>query len=271
MEGKRGLSLRLLAVADMVSPGNRVCDVGCDHGYLPIYLIEQKISPKVLAMDVREGPLGHARAHVSEAGLTDYITLRLSDGLTGFGIGEAETLVCAGMGGRLMQRILERDPSKTGSFRELILQPQSEIAAFRRFLREQGYSIVWEDMVWEEEKFYPVIKAVPGEQISAMERKEQKAFPGLPEGICAGDSKELEDRFGPVLLERKHPVLLLFLERERESMSRLTASLKKAAGSQKAAGRLKELLKETDYIEEAMGIVKNDAERGIYGNGPNYN
>jgi len=247
MAGKGNLSARLRAVADMVTPGNRVCDVGCDHGYLPIYLIGQKISPKVLAMDVRKGPLGHAREHVLGAGLMDYITLRLSDGLTDFEAGEAETLTCAGMGGRLMQRILEQSPSKAKSFKELILQPQSELYAFRRFLRGQGYSIVWEDMIREEEKFYPVIKAIPGEQ----------SFPGeqsLPGR--GGRREELEDRFGPVLLERKHPVLLSFLEKERESAGRLKISLEGAAGSRKAAGRLRELSEETEYLEEAIRICR---------------
>ena len=239
MAGKDSLSARLRAVADMVTIGNRVCDVGCDHAYLPIYLIEQGISPKVLAMDVREGPLSHAREHVLGAGLMDYITLRISDGLMSFEIGEGETLVCAGMGGRLMRRILEREPSKARTFRELILQPQSEIAVFRRFLRENGYSIAWEDMVCEEEKFYSIIKAIPKEQITPELRD-------VCEETDEAGSRELEDRFGPVLLKRRHPVLLSFLEREWESAGRLKVSLTEAAESEKAARRLLELSEEME-------------------------
>lgn len=238
--GKIRLSARLRAIADMVTPGNMVCDVGCDHGYLPIFLVEQNISPKVLAMDVREGPLGHAREHVLEAGLGDYITLRLCDGLAGFEIGEAQTLVCAGMGGRLMQRILSREPDKTKSFRELILQPQSELAWFRRFLREQGYFILWEDMIWEEGKFYPIMKAVLKGQATCRLKRENR--------------QELEDRFGPILLERRHPVLFDYLKREKESAGRLKALLEKTGESERARQRFKELEEEIKYIEEAMRL-----------------
>ena len=144
------LSKRLQAVADMVSVGSRVCDVGCDHGFVSIYLTEQGISPRVLAMDVRKGPLSAAAEHVTERGLDGQITVRLSDGLHNYNIGEADTLICAGMGGRLMMRILSDDAEKTASFGELILQPQSELEAFRRFLYEQGYRITEENMIEEE-------------------------------------------------------------------------------------------------------------------------
>ena len=125
------LSERLRAVASMVAPGVRVCDVGCDHGFVSIWLVECRISPCVLAMDVREGPLGAARKHVTERGLQSRIETRLSDGLHNYKIGEADSLICAGMGGRLMMRILGEEKAKTDSFRELILQPQSELMEFR--------------------------------------------------------------------------------------------------------------------------------------------
>ena len=240
MTGGIRLSARLKAAADMVTPGNRVCDVGCDHGYLSIYLIEQRISPKAFAMDVREGPLGRAREHVLRAGLEDYITLRLSDGLAGFETGEAETLVCAGMGGRLMERILSREPAKTKSVQELILQPQSELTGFRRFLREQGYFILWEDMIWEEGKFYPIMKAALKGQATCRLKRENR--------------QELEDRFGPILLERRHPVLFDYLKREKESAGRLEAMLKETGKSEKSMQRFEELEEEIKYMEEAMRL-----------------
>lgn len=156
------LSRRLRTVAGMVTRGHRVCDVGCDHGFVPVYLVQQGISPGVLAMDLREGPLRAAREHVSVYGLEGQIETRLSDGLHNYKAGEADTLICAGMGGGLMMRILEAEREKTDSFRELVLQPQSEIERFRRFLRERGSVILDEEMVEEDGKFYQVIRAGRG-------------------------------------------------------------------------------------------------------------
>lgn len=236
MAGNVVLSARMQAVADMVSKGSRVCDVGCDHGYVSIYLVQQGISPRVFAMDINKGPLERAREHVEQAGLSKYITLRISDGLSAYRPGEAKTLICAGMGGRLMQRILEKEPEKTESFKELILQPQSELTTFRKFLRNMGYSIRWEDMILEEDKYYPIIKAVPDK-----ERQTQ------------ADHK-LSDRFGPVLLANKHPVLIKYLQKEWESGMKLKEVLNAAKDSQRVLQRSAELDEELDFLREALKI-----------------
>lgn len=203
------LSERLRAVAGMVTRGNRVCDVGCDHGFVPIWLVQGGISPRVLAMDLREGPLRAAREHVETYGLRGQIETRRSNGLHNYNIGEAETLICAGMGGGLMQRILGEQREKTDSFRELILQPQSEIEGFRRFLREGGYGIVDEEMLAEDGKFYQVIRAVPGRK---------------GDGGIAKDA--LADRYGPLLLRKKTPVFLSFLEREAAQYEEILENLR---------------------------------------------
>ncbi len=207
------LSGRLRAVAGMVTRGSRVCDVGCDHGFVPIYLVQQGISPSVLAMDLREGPLGAAREHVAAYGLGGQIETRLSDGLHNYNIGEADSLICAGMGGGLMRRILEAEREKTDSFREMILQPQSEIEKFRRFLRENGYGILDEEMVAEDGKFYQVIRAAGKDALSITT--------GRGNELC-----KLEDRYGPVLLRKRTPVFLSFLEREATVYEEILANLR---------------------------------------------
>lgn len=150
------LSERMLAIAQMVSPGMRVCDVGCDHGFISIYLVEEGIAPSVLAMDIGKGPLQQAQSHIEEAGLQDRIHTRLSDGLTQYREGEADCLIIAGMGGPLMQEILSN--KKVEDFREMILAPQSEICEFRKFLADHGFEIVAENMVFEDGKYYPMMK-----------------------------------------------------------------------------------------------------------------
>ena len=100
------LSQRMRMVADMVSKGNVLADIGCDHGFVSIYLLENGICPKVIAMDVNEGPLLRAGEHIKERGLSPYIDVRLSDGMEKLLLGEADSILIAGMGGRLVIKIL---------------------------------------------------------------------------------------------------------------------------------------------------------------------
>ena len=152
------LSLRLAAISKMVHGGNRLVDVGCDHGYLPVYLVLNKKIPSAIAMDVRKGPLLRAKEHVQQYGVSDYIELRLSDGLSALKAGEGDTLVIAGMGGPLMERILTEGKQVLDSFQELILQPQSDVCHFRHFIREQGWEIREEELILEDGKFYPMMR-----------------------------------------------------------------------------------------------------------------
>lgn len=247
------LSARLKALADMITPGNSVCDVGCDHGFLSIYLIQKKISPRVLAMDVRQGPLSRAKEHVAEYELEEYIETRLSDGLMNMKAGEAQSLVCAGMGGRLMKRILTQDQEKTGSFGELILQPQSELMQFREFLRSCGYRTVSENMIEEEGKFYPMMKAVPAQDPASCGELFWKAG-----GSCAlaaegrGQEQRMFDRFGRKLLENGNPVLRRYLECRRAGLEEIRRGLMES-GSLRAVLRLQEVDCELEDIDGALG------------------
>ncbi len=184
------LSARMTALAGMVTGGSRLADVGCDHGYLPIWLCQEGRIPSAIAMDVKPGPLSRAEEHIREYGLDGRIETRLSDGLTALGENEADTVLIAGMGGMLMRRILTDRPIPE-SVTELVLQPQSDIAEVRRCVREIGFCIVDEDMVYEDGKYYPMMKCGRG---------------------ASPEYTELEDEFGPVLLAKGHPVLRQYLE-----------------------------------------------------------
>lgn len=228
------LSKRLSTVAGFVTPGSRVADVGTDHGYVPIYLVETGRSPGAIAMDINEGPLLRARQHIREACLEDYIQTRRSDGAAALKSGEADTLIVAGMGGPLMEKILTQGREVLESCREFILQPQSEIREFRKYLQRNGFRIEQEDMVQEDGKFYPILRTVHG-------RMEWE--------------KEIEFRFGKLLLEQRHPVLLDFLRREqkvnREIMERLAGNKSRAGQS-----RLAQMEEERLEIEAALAYYE---------------
>lgn len=237
------LSERLTAIAQMVSPGKRACDVGCDHGFVSIYLVQQGICPFILAMDVRKGPLEQARMHIAEAGLETKIETRLSDGVRNYHKGEAQSLILAGMGGRLMMRILSNPNAE--DFEELVLSPQSEIGLFRHFLQEQGWYTVAENMIYEEGKYYPVIKAVRPKKGECVAMEEGFQPERIPE--------ELAFRFGRLLLLQKNPVLYRFLQQEKEKLETLLAKLEETE-SLRGQERKTVLEEDLDYISKAISL-----------------
>ena len=234
------LSARMLALTQMVSKGNIVCDIGCDHGFVSIYLVQKQIAPKVYAMDVRTGPLERAKEHIREYGLEAYIETRLSDGLHELKEGEAQTMVCAGMGGPLMKKILTEGCKKARAMKELILQPQSELALFRSFLRMEGYKIVQENMIYEDGKYYPMMKAVPCTDVDDLTGE--------------ASDYELWDMYGELLLKEKHPVLKLYLAHSRTYMEEILAHLQ-SQGGERAKDRLEQIKEELRMIEKAQAYM----------------
>ena len=156
------ISERLRAVAGMVSPGCRLADVGTDHAYIPIYLMQNGVIPQAVAMDINQGPLLRATENIRRYGLTGRIETRLSDGLEKLQTGEADTILIAGMGGLLMVRILENGQGVLAGCRELVLQPQSDIRSVRAYLEEKGWQLDREDLVFEDGKYYPMMRVEHG-------------------------------------------------------------------------------------------------------------
>ena len=218
------LSKRLLTVADMVPSGSKIADIGTDHGFVPIYLAKTGRVVRAIAMDVRKGPLERATQHVKEYGLEDVIETRLSDGLEKLEEGEADTMICAGMGGPLMQKILENKDPRSVKLKTLILEPQSELMQFREFLRSKGYEIIEEEFLLEDGKYYPVIKALVSEAESTrnLPQTYSKAIDKLKEvvdqkGEKYTDSQLLRicDRFGPCILLTPNADFKSFLVHEK--------------------------------------------------------
>lgn len=224
------LSKRLQAVTDFVSEGHRVADIGCDHGYIAIYLTKHKIAKSVIAMDVNKGPLQRAKENILRYGCEGKIETRLSDGAFELKKGEVDTILIAGMGGILMIKILSEAKETIQELKELVLQPQSEIEGVRRYLHQIGFRIEKETMLEEDKKYYTVIKAIKG--------KEQY-------------QTEEEYRFGKYLLDERNPYLKEFLEFGEKKYKQILENLNKH-GSEHTKERYQELTKEYEYIKNAL-------------------
>lgn len=273
------LSKRLQTVANAVTPGSRVADVGTDHGYVPIYLVERGLCPEAIALDVNEGPLARAEEHIRAEGLSDRIQTRKSDGLAALAPEETDAVVIAGMGGALMCRILQDATAFLEAGRELILQPQSEWFKVRRLLSASGYRITQEWFLEEERKYYVVIKAGPVPETLAEDAADDaggdaaNAAAGNAGGDAAdgsagdagsnaadGAAGDARDRFtddftcryGAFLLDRRDPVLIAYLKKEAQKKRQILHHLSETDGKQRQ--RRRQLAKELRDIEGYLGM-----------------
>lgn len=237
------LSRRLQAVAGLAGDCGTVADVGTDHGYIPVYLVLSQQAKRAIAMDINQGPLLRAREHIRQYGLEGRVEARLSDGCLALKPGEADVIVVAGMGGALMQRILVQGREAAQAAKRLVLQPQSELAAFRMFLWNHGYQIVAEDMVLEDGKYYPILA-------SSYQGGGCGAGSGSPHGE-GRQAPSLEDKFGPLLLAQGHPVLKQFLLRQKQQKQKILAQLRENS-RQDATKRADEIIRELEDIDAAL-------------------
>lgn len=187
-----GLAKRLSALAAYVPPGGVVADIGTDHAYLPIFLIEAGISKKVIATDLNPGPLESATRAVEERNLRDRIDLRLGDGLQTLEPGEAEVLVLAGIGGNTIKEILAAKPDVLISVNRLVMQPMADAGDLRIWLAGNGWKIISEKLVDEDGRLYQIVIAEPGRELF-------------------DDKLYLE--LGPRLIEGRDPLLNVYLDK----------------------------------------------------------
>lgn len=223
---KKIISQRLERVGAFVPQGARLLDVGSDHAYLPIYLMQQGRIEAAIAGEVVEGPFQSASKNVTAQGLDQQIEVRLADGLAAFEpTDQIDAIVIAGMGGRLIADILAGGQEKLASVQCLILQPNNREDELRGWLAENGFAIQTEDLLEEAGKFYEIIVAGAGQQVLT----------------------DQEKRFGPFLLQDQSPVFKAKWQKELQKHEKSLAKipeknqLERSAMSQKIE-KIKEVL-----------------------------
>ena len=222
------LSKRLGAVASYVQKGSRLADVGSDHAYLPLFLVENGIIDYAVAGEVVQGPYQSALKNVAQAGQLEQIQVRLANGLSAIeSSDQIDTITIAGMGGRLIADILEADLAKLAGVQRLILQPNNREDELRIWLEAHGFQIVAEEMVTENQKFYEILVVEPGTM----------------------ELTPLEQRFGPFLLQEKSSV---FLAKWQSELEKLTRSLEKIPAQHQEDIRL--LQDKISAIKEVLDV-----------------
>lgn len=225
------MNLRLKTLAKMVDHNSRVADIGTDHAYLPIELVKNGRVKFAIASDIGQGPLLNAKKDIEEAGLQDSIETRLGNGLeTITKKDEIDTVIVAGMGGKLMTEILNSAWLKGFHFPTLILEPNVGESGVRSWLMIHGYKIIQEKILAEAGHIYELIKAVLAKKVKPLTEKELL--------------------FGPVIVQDKEPVFYEKWQNQLEYNQKLLLNLNRAR--KKDTERIKQLEYQIKLIKEEL-------------------
>lgn len=225
------LTPRLAALAELVPHGSIVADIGTDHAYLPVYLVQERGCRLVVASDISPGPLALARETVAAFNCLHKIDLRLGNGLQVLRADDAiETVVIAGLGGRSIAALLEEGREQLRQAQRLILQPMQDAALLRLYLAGHGFALLQETLVLEGNRLYEIIMAAPG-------REEETDLFRLA--------------VGPRLLERQPPLLAKLLREKMRRLRAVRSSLQKARHNS-VREKIREVEQELSRLEEAL-------------------
>ena len=225
------LPKRLAAVASLIPPGKTVADIGTDHGYLPVFLINSGRSSKVIASDIHRGPFERARSYIRSQGLEESIDIRLGRGLQVLQPYEVQVAVIAGLGGETMVEIFAEGREIIASLEGLALNPVTHQSGVRRWLTGNGWRLEDENLVEDQGRLYQIIFACPGKQLES-----------------AGWS-DLEYEIGPLILRKRHPLLKEYLGRKLKKYERVANNLQFSKSTQ-TVERLKKLTADIENVEE---------------------
>ncbi|MBR5246605.1 MAG: SAM-dependent methyltransferase [Clostridia bacterium] len=216
------LDSRLMAIANLVRKDKVFADIGTDHAYLPVYLVEKGIINKAIAADLRIGPLENAKDAVVSYGFTEQIQLRLSDGLDNFKENEVEEIAVAGMGGLLISQFIERTNWIKNEDVHLILQPMTHVEELRKTLFDNGFVIDEEVVAEDDDKLYIIL--------SVYYYNDATAYTELD--LIVGKLPQNEDNLSKKYLSRiyekfnKKLVALKNAEKECSELEKLVGELK---------------------------------------------
>lgn len=224
------LSPRLITIANLVPKNSTVADVGTDHGYIPVYLVQNNISNKVIAADVNEGPLESAIQYVTSEKLNHKIDTRLGDGLKVLSENEVDTVIIAGMGGILIAEIIEQSKALALTFKNFILQPMVASEDLRKYLYDNGYKITNEKLAREDNRAYEILFVEHGKE-------------------------ELEDEIyfevGKKLIENNDPLLKFFLNKKIEKYTKIINNIKDN-NSINGKSKYEKIIKKIQKFEEVI-------------------
>lgn len=224
------ISNRLKIISEFVDDGSVIADVGTDHGYIPIYLAKQGKIKYAIACDINRGPLEKAKENIRHYSVGEFVETRLSDGLEKIEENEVDTVIIAGMGGILIERILGNGRDVVKTVDKLILSPHSDVELIRRKIHGLNFKIVDEKLIKEEGKYYNIISAVKG--------KEKKY-------------DTVSYKYGKILIDRQSGLLKEKLLSEEKKFSELVEILKKQ-NTDNAKTRKKEVILELNEIREVL-------------------
>ncbi len=230
---KMKLTRRLENIISMCSKEKCIADIGTDHGYVPIELIEKGIAQKVIATDINQLPLEKARVNTALRGLDDRIEFRLGSGLKVLKKGDAQGVIIAGTGGELMVDMLKVSMDTVKSLDFILLQPAQNPEVIRKYIYDKNFSIIKEDLVREEDgRFYEFLKVRYDENVLGFSHK-----PG-------------DFEISPVLIKNRNSNLRNYIIEKMKENSQIRSKLDLSY----ASSRLKhnELLRKMDHYEEAL-------------------
>ena len=189
------ISKRLRAISDFISDNSFILDVGCDHALLDVYCALNKKNVKAIASDIKEGPLAVAKENVKKYDVSSKVTVLLGDGLSTYQTG-VDTVVISGLGSSTIVSILNKGSKVLPNVDKLIISSNNDYCFLRKSICDLGFCISDEIMVYDNDKFYPVI----------LFKKGHKVY----------DYYEL--KYGPVLLDKMDKDFIGYLNNEKSKL-----------------------------------------------------